>query len=141
MTFQQEPVSDADKRNLLIVDDNEDITTVLKLGLERRGMVVTTFNDPLQALEEVKKRHFDLVITDISMPKMSGIELYREIRKHDGPSPVCFLSSLELEDTEFLQMFPDAPADIFLKKPIGLAELVIKIDELIQNGHDKSKLD
>jgi DNA-binding response OmpR family regulator len=135
MTFQQKDVFDTERRNLLIVDDNEDITAVLKLGLERRGMRVTTFNDPLMALEEVKKHHYDLIITDIGMPRMSGIELYREIRKHDASCPICFLSSLDVGDTEFQQMFPDTPADLFLKKPIGLAELVIKIDGLISNGH------
>jgi DNA-binding response OmpR family regulator len=131
-------VFDTERRNLLIVDDDEDVTFVLKLGLERMGMAVTAFNDPLEALEEAKKNHYDLIITDIGMPKMSGFELYREIRKHDGGSPVCFLSAFEMHDTEFARMFPDLPAHVFLKKPMSLADLAIKIDEMTHNGHERA---
>jgi two-component system, OmpR family, response regulator ChvI len=117
-------------KRVLIVDDEQMITTPLKLGLERAGLAVTAFNDPLKALEGVKHERFDLIITDIRMPRMNGFELYREIRKHDPDSPICFLSAFEIEDTEFGRMFPNTKAHIFLKKPISMKDLIKRIDEL-----------
>jgi CheY-like chemotaxis protein len=124
-----------ERRNLLIVDDDSDVTSVLRIGLERRGMAVTALNDPLEAIEAVKKQHYDLIITDIGMPKMSGFDLYREIRKNNEDLPICFLSSFEISDTEFDQIFPATKVNIFLKKPISFADLTAKIDELTDDGH------
>jgi DNA-binding response OmpR family regulator len=123
-----------ERRNLLIVDDDSDVTSVLRIGLERRGMAVTALNDPMEAIEAVKKQHYDLIITDIGMPKMSGFDLYREIRKNNESLPICFLSSFEISDTEFDQIFPATKAHIFMKKPISFADLTAKIDELTLNG-------
>ena len=119
-------------KRLLIVDDEHDITASLKIGLELKGMEVTTFNDPLRALEELKKHHhYDLVISDIRMPNMSGFELYREIRKHDGNTPVVFLTAFDMYEKEFVILFPDVRPKALLRKPIGIAELAANIDEIL----------
>ena len=119
-------------KRLLIVDDEPDITASLKLGLGRRGMDVTVFNDPLKALEELKKGHnYDLVITDIRMPNMNGFELYREIRKHDRATPVVFMTAFDMYQKEFVILFPDVRPKALLRKPIGIAELAARIDEIL----------
>jgi DNA-binding response OmpR family regulator len=118
-------------KKLLIVDDEPDITESLKIGLERRGMRVTAFNDPLEAVGEIKKhREYDLIITDIRMPAMTGFELYREIRKYEAATPVCFMTAFEIYQTEFEKMFPEIKPRAFLIKPLGIEDLASRIKDL-----------
>lgn len=62
----------AKKYRVMIVDDEQDITTIFKIGLENNEFVVTTFNDPLEALSKFRPRLYDLLILDIRMPGMNG---------------------------------------------------------------------
>lgn len=57
------------------------MTTILKMALERAGFTVDTFNDPLLALESFKPNLYTLVILDVMMSKMNGIDLYNQIKK------------------------------------------------------------
>jgi two-component system, OmpR family, response regulator ChvI len=115
---------------ILIVDDEPEITQSLKLGLGRRGFDVTTFNDPVLAAKEAKWSEYDLIILDIRMPKMNGFELYREIKKNNCHTAICFFSAFEIFQKEFSTMFPDVDAKVFLRKPVNLRELESYIKEL-----------
>jgi DNA-binding response OmpR family regulator len=118
-------------RRVLIVDDEEDITDALKAGLERRGFDVSAYNDPRTALANFKSDKFDIAILDIRMPKMNGFELYREMRKLDGRANVCFLTAFDVHRVEFEKMFPDVKVKAFLKKPVTIETLVMRLNELI----------
>src|SRR5215813_6629294 len=74
---------------ILIVDDDPDITLTFKLGLEKKGFIVTVFNDPLEALSKFRAGLYDFILLDVRMPKMNGFELYREIEKIDDNPKVC----------------------------------------------------
>ena len=115
---------------VLIVDDEADITDALKVGLERKGFSVDTFNDPQIALAKFKAGAYDISILDIRMPKMNGFELYREMKKVDGKASVCFLTAFDVHRDEFEKMFPDVKVKAFLKKPITIENLVIRLNEL-----------
>ena len=65
----------------MLVDDEPDITSTLKIGLQDNGFEVDTFNDPIEVLSNFKAGSYDLIILDIKMPKMNGFELYKEIEK------------------------------------------------------------
>src|SRR5919112_746897 len=82
-------------RIILIVDDEPDITSSLKMGLEYNGFEVHTFNDSIEALSNFKAGLYDLVLLDIKMPKMNGFELCQEIKKEDEKVKVCFLTAFE----------------------------------------------
>jgi two-component system, OmpR family, response regulator ChvI len=69
------------RSRILLVDDDVDITTSLKIGLEDNGFVVDTFNDPLLALSNFKPGIYDLLLFDIRMPQLSGFDLYDKIKK------------------------------------------------------------
>ena len=64
----------------MVVDDEVDITTVFKLGLEKADLQVDVYNDPLLALSDYKAGMYDLLLFDIRMPGMNGFELYKKIK-------------------------------------------------------------
>ena len=65
-----------DKR-ILVVDDEVDITLVIKSGLEQNSFFVDSYNDPNLALKEFKSNYYDLMLVDIRMPQMNGFEFYQ----------------------------------------------------------------
>ena len=70
-------------KRIAVVDDEPDITNVLKKGLERNGFIVDTFNDPQAALASFQPMHYDIMIIDIRMPRINGFDLYRQVKKWD----------------------------------------------------------
>jgi two-component system, OmpR family, response regulator ChvI len=114
-------------KRVLIVDDEKDITESLKVGLERQGFEVETYNDPLGALSVYKAGVYDSIILDIRMPGMSGFELFRELRKKDKKTAIIFLTAFEMYREEFRRLFPDMAVQGFLQKPISIALLVAQI--------------
>ena len=93
-------------KRIAVVDDEPDITNVLKKGLERNGFTVDTFNDPQAALASIPPRYYDLVIIDIRMPRINGFDLYRQLKKRDSAVKVCFLTSFQIYYEEFRMLFP-----------------------------------
>jgi two-component system catabolic regulation response regulator CreB/two-component system response regulator ChvI len=71
------------KKKILFVDDEPDMTTMLRMALERVGFSIDIFNDPVLALESFKPERYDLVILDVKMHKMNGFELYGRLKKID----------------------------------------------------------
>lgn len=117
---------------IAIVDDEPDITTVLKKGLEQYGFVVEAFNDPEVALSNFKPDYYDLMIIDIRMPKINGFELYRELRKRDSKVKVCFLTAFEIYYEEFRKMFPNIDVRSFVRKPVAISSLVKQINAMFE---------
>jgi DNA-binding response OmpR family regulator len=120
------------RRILLIVDDEPDITLPFSVGLEDNGFVVDAFNDPLLALEAFKerKKSYALALLDIKMPKMDGFELYNEIRKVDDKVKVCFVTAFDIqkedeEDWKAVTTLNQKPA--FIRKPISIDDLVKRV--------------
>jgi two-component system, OmpR family, response regulator ChvI len=109
---------------ILIVDDEPDITSSLKLGLAKAGFDVDAFNSPREALTKFKPAYYDMVFLDIRMPQMNGFELYRQLRLKDAEVSIAFLTAFDVYQSEFQKMFPDMKVDKLLRKPIGIAELV-----------------
>jgi DNA-binding response OmpR family regulator len=109
---------------IMIVDDEPDITSSLKIGLERHDFQVDVFNDPRKALAQFKSNLYNMVFLDIRMPQMNGFELYRELRASDKDVPIAFLTAFDVYKDEFQKMFPDMKVDRLLRKPIGINEIV-----------------
>ncbi len=124
----------ARRYKVMIVDDEQDITTIFKIGLENNQFIVTTFNDPLQALSSFKPGLYDLLILDVRMPSMNGFQLYDEIRKIDNKVKVCFLTAFEGSRSEFRSSFPPLEeVKCYLKKPITVQELIKRLIELAKS--------
>lgn len=120
-------------RIILIVDDEPDITSSLKMGLEYNGFEVHTFNDPVEALSNFKAGSYDLVLLDIKMPKMNGFELCQEIKKEDEKVKVCFLTAFEPSYEEFRRRFPKLNVSCFTSKPISIYDLAKRIKEELES--------
>ena len=114
---------------IFLVDDEPDIASSLKIGLERKGFTVDAFTDPEVALSKYKPDSYDLLLIDIRMPKLNGFELVREIRKVDPNSVVWFLTAFEVYYEEFKKMFPNLDVKSFIRKPVSLQELSNQIRE------------
>jgi DNA-binding response OmpR family regulator len=72
-----------EKKKILVVNDEPDVTTMLKMTLERAGLRVDTFNDPVLALKSYKPNLYDLVILDVIMPEVDGLELYTQLKRKE----------------------------------------------------------
>jgi len=114
-------------KRILIVDDEKDITDTFKMGLEQRGFEVITYNDPELALLQFKENWFDLLLLDIKMPKISGFELYRRLKKIDNKPKVCFITAFDVYYDEFKKVFPSLEVKCFLRKPISMSDLVEQV--------------
>jgi DNA-binding response OmpR family regulator len=114
-------------KRILIVDDEKDITDIFKMGLEQQGFEVITYNDPELALSQFKENWFDLLLLDIKMPKISGFELYRRLRKIDSKPKVCFITAFDVYYDEFKKVFPSLEVKCFLRKPISMSDLAEQV--------------
>ena len=119
---------------ILLVDDEPDIATTYKMGLERDGFAVDAFTDPQAALDHFKQDYYAMLITDIRMPDMNGFELYREIKKKDEKIKVAFMTAFEIYESEFSKVFKNTEVKLFFKKPVKLSELVSRVKEELNDG-------
>jgi len=119
-------------KQIMIVDDDSDLTLFYRISLEYYGFVVDTFNEPKEALSSFKPNYYDLVILDIKMPEMDGFELYKEIKEIDPIAKTCFLTASELYYEEFRDKeYSTLNKELFIRKPVGNEELIKKINYLI----------
>ena len=113
-----------DNNKLLLVDDEKDIVTILKAGLEQHGFKVDDYTNPKEALDNFKPVYYERIITDIRMPGISGFELARQIYAKDPKAQICFLTSFEILEDEARKVFSTLPSYCFIKKPITPTMLV-----------------
>jgi len=114
----------SDKQRILIVDDERQITRVLSRGLTAKGYDVHVAADGEAALQTFGDWHPDLIITDLSMPNMNGLELCRRLRAFsEVPIIVLSVKGEERAKVEAL----DAGADDYVTKPFGIDELLARI--------------
>src|SRR6202789_3448250 len=113
-----------DHRHILVVDDESQITRVLRTSLSSHGYDIRVANDGETALEIMKDWAPDLVITDLSMPNMDGLELCRRLRAKTQ-IPIIVLSVRGEERTKVKAL--DAGADDYVTKPFGMEELLARV--------------
>lgn len=118
-------------KRIAVVDDEPDITNVLKKGLEHYGFTVDTFNDPQAVLASFQPMYYDIMIIDIRMPRINGFDLYRQVKKRDTGVKVCFLTAFQVYYEEFKKMFPTIDVRAFIRKPISIANLINQINVAI----------
>src|ERR671915_965149 len=112
---------------VLIVDDDPDMTSVFGLGLQDEGFEVYTFNDPLEALSQFRPNLYDLLLVDINMPNMNGIDLSRRLLELDSNVKICFITAGEANIEVLRELYPTRDIGCFIKKPVTIDELVKRV--------------
>ncbi len=110
--------------NILVVDDEPQIRRVMRATLTSQGYVITEAKTGEEALESVRKRRPDLVLLDVNMPGIGGIEACREIRRVSD-APIIMLTVRNAERDKVAAL--DAGADDYVVKPFGIEELLARI--------------
>ena len=106
------------------MDDERDISYLLNRGLSQLGFEVDAFLDPTEALAYFRPGHYEGIIVDIRMPKMSGFELARKIWEKDAQARICFLTSYEIYRQELGWVSPHVESACFLVKPMSIADII-----------------
>jgi two-component system KDP operon response regulator KdpE len=114
----------SDHKHILVVDDEAQISRVLRTSLSSHGYDIRVANDGETALEIMKDWTPDLVITDLAMPNMDGLELCRRLRTK-SEVPIIVLSVRGEERTKVKAL--DAGADDYVTKPFGMEELLARV--------------
>jgi DNA-binding response OmpR family regulator len=123
------------KKRVLIVDDEPDVTLVLKQVLDENGFEADSYDEPRLALNNFKANMYDLLLLDIKMPDINGLDLYQEMRKIDDKVKVCFLTASEMFYEKFRKEEPYSKFDkeLFIAKPIENEELLDHLNRVINN--------
>ncbi len=120
----------------MVVDDERDILSIIKRGLESKNRFqVETFIDAEHALEYLKKKpndYYDLVLTDIRMPKINGFELYRRIKESDPHMKIVFITAFEINKDEFTKVIPSVDVLDFISKPVSMSTLTNKLNSILK---------
>jgi CheY-like chemotaxis protein len=117
---------------ILVLDDEPDIVTVITRSLRRQGLDVREFTDPVAAIEDFRQNFNDclLILSDIRMPRMNGFQFVKMARQIRPGARVVFMTSFEINISEFEKIHPSVKVDDLLKKPV----LMRKLEALIRDS-------
>jgi YesN/AraC family two-component response regulator len=128
--------SDNDPIKVMVVDDERDILRIIKRDLEANNNTFTvdifsSSEQALQAFEGHPSDYYDLILTDIRMPRMNGFELYRRIKEKNPAIKIAFITAFEINKEEFNKVLPSIDVKDFIIKPISMSDLIIKLKSIV----------
>jgi len=121
---------DNNGKKIVVVEDEAHLAKGLQFNLEREGYRVTLVDNGQSALDLLGKEEFDLMILDIMLPKVSGLEVARRIRKTNMRFPILMLSAKSTDEDRELGL--QAGADDYLTKPFHLPELLLRVKGILR---------
>lgn len=129
------PQLGTEKAKILVVDDEEDLLSLLEYNLEQEGYEVLLARDGVEAIEQTREHDPDLIILDIMMPKMDGIEVCKRLRKdaHLRTIPIMMLTARTEEEDQVQGL--DVGADIYLGKPVSVSVIASQTKALLRSTH------
>jgi two-component system phosphate regulon response regulator PhoB len=127
-------VASEEPKKILVVDDEVDVTDLLSYNLRQRGFLSRSVNDPRQVLDTVRTFKPDLIVLDVMMPDLSGIQVCRLIRQERSLKaiPIIFLSA-KTEEGDRIEGF-ESGADDYVCKPFSPKELMLRISAILKRG-------
>lgn len=105
--------------NIIVIDDDVGTALFFKICLEDEGHQVRLFNDPTSLLEEFEPGIYDLLITDIRMPRINGFELASRIRNMDSKIRICLATAFEEYYQSIIKSYTDLSFNCIIRKPIS----------------------
>ncbi len=121
---------------LLLIEDDELLGDAVKTGLTQFGYIVDWLKDGVSARAALQSESFELVILDLSLPRLSGLQLLRSIRQTGNKVPVIILTARESVEDRIEGL--DAGADDYMFKPFDLNELIARIRALIRRSQGRA---
>lgn len=122
---------------VLVVEDERTIAAYVRRGLEEQGYAVDVAYDGREALEWLDAAPFDLVVLDVMLPELNGLEVCRELRARGFRMPVLMLTARDAIDDRVSGL--DSGADDYLVKPFAIKELLARLRALTRRGADVPK--
>ncbi|WP_280769888.1 response regulator transcription factor [Salipaludibacillus daqingensis] len=119
-------------QNILVVDDEESILTLLKFNLEKAGFDVTTAMDGKKAMELGLEDRYDLIVLDLMLPEMDGLEVCKELRQNKIQTPILMLTAKDDEFDKVLGL--ELGADDYLTKPFSPREVVARVRAILRRS-------
>lgn len=128
-------------KRILVIEDDPDIGDMLGINLRDEGFAVEIATDGTAGLEQIKKQAYDLLILDIMLPGLDGLEICREVRHQAHYQPIIIISAKSTETQRILGL--ELGADDYLAKPFSIPELIARIRALLRRAeamHKESQL-
>ncbi|WP_174614018.1 response regulator transcription factor [Virgibacillus ihumii] len=119
-------------KRILIVDDEKSIVTLLKFNVEQAGFETDVANDGQQAVELVERNNYDLVILDLMLPEMDGMDVCRHLRNNQIDVPILMLTAKDDEFDKVLGL--ELGADDYLTKPFSPKEVIARIKAILRRA-------
>jgi DNA-binding NtrC family response regulator len=124
-----------DSARILVVDDDQSLCEVLRISLKREGHDVVVHSDPVQGLSAFEKNEFDLVIQDVKMPKMDGLDLLKKIKTHSPETPVVVITAFSTWDRAVEAM--RLGAYDYIRKPFDMSVDIKSTVKRALHAHDR----
>lgn len=118
---------------ILIIEDEQKIAGFLKRGLKEEGYAVDTASDGEEGLYKTDINSYDLIILDLMLPKIDGMEVCRRIREKNSNTPILLLTAKDSPGDKVAGL--DTGADDYLTKPFAFSELLARIRALLRRGN------
>lgn len=128
---EQNPAN-ARRRKILVVEDDSSISLGLSMNLEAEGYDVSVAEDGELGLAQALDNGFDLVILDVMLPKLNGLEVLRTLRQQGHTVPIVILSARGAEMDKVIGL--ELGAEDYITKPFGLAELLARVKAVLRRN-------
>lgn len=120
------------QKTILVIEDNTDIANLIRLNLQSKNMLVDVVEDGVSGLELALSRSYQLIVLDLMLPKMDGMDVCRELRNKNCFTPVLMLTAKNTELDRVLGL--EVGADDYLTKPFSVPELVARVSAIIRRS-------
>lgn len=120
-------------KKIILIEDETSVVSFIKKGLQENGYEISVAFDGITGAKLVKENDFDMVILDIMLPEMNGLEVCKEIRKTNTHVPILFLTALGTSENIVLGL--ESGGDDYLVKPFKFIELVARVKSLLRRSN------
>lgn len=125
------------ERTILIVEDEPSIVTLIKYNLEKAGFLTDVAYNGEDAIKKTEENKFDLIVLDLMLPKMDGMEVCKTIRKNNNYIPILMLTA---KDDEYDKIYGlEMGADDYLTKPFSPKELIARINAILRRTEQRTE--
>jgi CheY-like chemotaxis protein len=123
-------------RTVLVIDDDEMIAASIKQGLEHKRYAVAAYTDPVKAVADFEPGTYSLVICDIRMPAMDGLEVCRHLLQKEKDLKICLITAFDMSGDELNKQVSELPIQALVNKPFSLRQLAATLERVLARTSD-----